>query len=245
MTPLRKITRPLRRRLEERLGKNALPADVTPQERRTIEAVSDHTMTSVERLISLIRAVEHIERNALPGAIVECGVWRGGSMMAVARTLAALGSTERDLYLFDTFEGMSPPTESDRDLEGAAAEQLLASSPRESGVVWAYATIEDVRANLASTGYPEERVHFVKGPVEETVPRQAPQEIAVLRLDTDWYESTRHELEHLYPRLRSGGVLLIDDYGHWQGAREATDEYFEGRLFLHRVDYTARAAIKP
>ena len=79
---------------------------------------------------------------------------------------------------------------------------------------------------LHGTGYPPERIHFVRGPVEETLPAGAPDEIALLRLDTDWYESTRHELEHLYPRLAAGGVLLVDDYGHWEGARKAVDEYF-------------------
>jgi O-methyltransferase len=86
---------------------------------------------------------------------------------------------------------------------------------------------------------------FVKGPVEETIPRTTPERIALLRPDTDWYESTKHELVHLYPRLVPGGVLMIDDYGHCSGARKATDEYFSGSLlFLNRSDYTGRLAIK-
>ena len=72
-----------------------------------------------------------------------------------------------------------------------------------------------------------------------------PERIALLRIDTDWYESTRHELVHLYPRLSPGGVLIIDDYGHWQGARKAVDEYFQAGLFLNHIDYTGRLAIKP
>ena len=104
-----------------------------------------------------------------------------------------------------------------------------------------------VRELVLSTGYPAERLHLVHGPVEETLPARAPEEIALLRLDTDWYESTRHELVHLYPRLADGGVLIIDDYGHWEGARRAVDEYFATEapsLMLNRVDYTARIAIK-
>jgi hypothetical protein len=93
-----------------------------------------------------------------------------------------------------------------------------------------------------------ERVHFIEAPVEESLPAHAPEQIALLRLDTDWYASTRHELEHLYPRLVPGGVLIIDDYGHWEGARRAADEYFGKigeHLLLNRLDYAARIAVKP
>jgi O-methyltransferase len=95
------------------------------------------------------------------------------------------------------------------------------------------------------TQYEPARLHFIQGDVMETLPKDAPSEIAVLRLDTDWYESTRHELIHLYPRLVVGGVLIIDDYGHLLGARKATDEYLDGhRILLDRIDYSARIAIK-
>jgi O-methyltransferase len=100
---------------------------------------------------------------------------------------------------------------------------------------------------MASTGYDKQKVHFHQGKVELTIPAAAPDQIALLRLDTDWYESTRHELEHLYPRLSPGGILIIDDYGHWSGARKATDEYIEKyapSLFLARIDYTGRIAVK-
>ena len=101
---------------------------------------------------------------------------------------------------------------------------------------------------MQRTGYDPARMHFVKGDVLETVPQEAPERIALLRLDTDWYESTRHELDHLYARLSPGGILIIDDYGHWRGARRAVDEFIEKhrlRLFLNRIDYTGRLAIKP
>ena len=100
---------------------------------------------------------------------------------------------------------------------------------------------------MAQSGYPSEKLHFVRGPVEETIPDCVPEQIALLRLDTDWYESTKHELLHLFPRLQPGGVLIVDDYGHWQGAQRAVDEYFGTEhppLFLSRIDYAARIAIK-
>jgi hypothetical protein len=104
---------------------------------------------------------------------------------------------------------------------------------------------EEVFRTIRSTGYDMGRVVMVKGRVEHTIPGQVPDQIAVLRLDTDWHHSTRHELEHLYPRLVAGGVLIVDDYGHFQGARRAVDEYFaETPVFLSRLDYTGRLAIK-
>jgi len=221
-------------------------ADLTPADREIVARVAPFTMTSLERRASLLGAVDHLVRHGIAGDIVECGVWRGGSMMAVALALIARGDTRRDLYLYDTFEGMSEPTEADRDPSGEPAGARLARSGRDEAV-WAVAGLDDVRANLWSTGYPRERIHFVQGKVEDTIPATLPARIALLRLDTDWYESTRHELAHLYPLLSRHGVLIVDDYGHWQGARQAVDEYFAGSaepVFLHRVDYTARLVVK-
>jgi hypothetical protein len=224
-----------------------LPDDMDEQAQKIIRAVRPFTMTSADKVYALIMATRYVARHAIPGDIVECGVWRGGSMQAAAMTLLACGDTSRDLYLFDTYDGMPPPSEADvRSADGRSAEQLLAASPRESKV-WAVATLDDVRDAFASVPYPGEKVHFVQGRVEDTVPGEAPDRIAILRLDTDWYESTRHELDHLYPRLSAGGVLLIDDYGYWQGSRKAVDEYIEetgARLLLQRMS-TGRIAVKP
>jgi len=124
----------------------------------------------------------------------------------------------------------------------------LLRSRREGERVLASASLDEVKRNVLGTGYDSDRVRFVEGLVEDTIPEQAPREIAVLRLDTDWYESTRHELVHLYPRLSSGGVLILDDYGCWLGARQAVDEYIEAnavRLLLTRIDSSGRLAVKP
>jgi hypothetical protein len=211
-----------------------------------VELVKDYTMTSPEKLYSLIGAVRHLSRRKVEGDIVECGVWRGGSMHAVARALAAEGDTDRDLYLFDTFEGMTAPTENDVTTGGRTAQSLLDKAEK-SALVWAVATIEDVRDGLSKVPYPQDRIHLVKGPVEETIPAGAPERIALLRLDTDWYESTRHELEHLYERLVPDGVLIIDDYESWQGSKKATDEFFatlDDPPLLHRAG-RSRIGSKP
>lgn len=221
-------------------------ADLTPADRAIVQRVSPYTMTSLERRASLLGAVDHLVRHRIAGDIVECGVWRGGSMMAIALALIARGDTSRHLYLYDTFEGMSEPTEHDKALSGELAKTQLDRTERDHPL-WAVASLEDVKANLAATGYPAERIHYVRGKVEDTIPGTLPGRIALLRLDTDWYESTRHELQHLYPLLAKNGVLVIDDYGHWQGARRAVDEYFARTaqpVFLHRVDYTARLLVK-
>ncbi|TXL88907.1 TylF/MycF/NovP-related O-methyltransferase [Streptomyces sp. IB2014 016-6] len=224
----------------------ALPADYDDEAKEIIRAVKPFTMTSPERLNAFILATRHVVRHNIPGDIVECGVWRGGSMQACARTLLALGETDRGLHLFDTFEGMPPPTAEDLRRDGKSAEDLLAAQGKDRPI-WAVASLEDVQAGFEDVPYPGERVHYVQGLVEDTVPQQAPEQISILRLDTDWYASTKHELEFLYPRLVSGGVLLIDDYGYWQGSRQAVDEFLEKtgeRLLMLRMD-EGRIAVKP
>lgn len=213
------------------------------------EACRAYTMTSLERMYALYKAVEYLDGAGIEGAIAECGVWRGGSMMLVARALLARGRTERDLYLFDTYEGLPrPDAQKDVDVWGnRAIDGWLPRSTPDGKSQWARADEEEVRANLLSTGYPAARLHLVKGMVEDTIPAAAPERLALLRLDTDWYASTRHELEHLFPRLRVHGVLVIDDYGHFKGARQAVDEFIAGRrlpLLLNRIDYSGRLAVK-
>lgn len=222
------------------------PADYDDEAKDILRAVKPYTMTSPERLNAFVLATRHIVRHDIPGAVVECGVWRGGSMQACARTLLSLGEKDRDLYLFDTYEGMTPPTAEDLRRDGRSAQELLDAQGKDRPI-WAVASLEDVKEGFAGVAYPKERVHYVRGKVEDTVPGQAPEQIAILRLDTDWYASTRHELEHLYGRLVSGGVLLIDDYGYWQGSRQAVDEFLERtgeRLLLLRMD-EGRIAVKP
>jgi len=222
--------------------------DIAEDDVRIMEAVRAYTMVNVSRLYAFIAATRYAVQSQIPGAIVECGVWKGGATVASIKTVQALGRTDRDFYLYDTFEGMTCPTEHDRSDSGESA--ILTFKRRqiaEDSSDWCRADLEHVKRDVLATGYPPGRIHFVKGKVEETIPGFVPEKIAVLRLDTDWYESTKHELEHLYPRLSRGGVLLIDDYGHWQGSRKAVDEYFAGQdtpILLHRTDSSGRAGVK-
>ncbi|HEY1523453.1 MAG TPA: TylF/MycF/NovP-related O-methyltransferase [Solirubrobacteraceae bacterium] len=248
-------------RLRRRGGAEPSPEAQTPevlaradeQDRQIVERALPYTMTGPARMLALIDAVRYCATREVPGAFAECGVWRGGSVLAMLLTLQELGEEGRDVYLYDTFEGMTAPTEHDVSDIDPPALQTWQQAEREQRPAWdelfspELFNEDSVRKLLTDTGYPAERLHLVRGPVEQTVPRTMPERIALLRLDTDWYESTRHELTHLFPRLETGGVLIIDDYGHWQGARRAVDEYFGADhppLLLNRIDYTGRIAIK-
>lgn len=209
--------------------------------------VKAYTMTSIERQYALYQAVRYVLTARITGDFVECGVWKGGSSMLMACTLLEHGVSDREFYLYDTFAGMSEPTEKDVNVKGTVAKAKWAALSSGNINTWDYASLSEVRQNVFSTGYPANNIHFIEGKVEDTIPRTIPDKIALLRLDTDWYESTLHELEYLFPRLVPGGVLIIDDYGHWQGARQAVDEYFKKnnvRMLLNRIDYTGRIGVK-
>lgn len=209
----------------------------------------EYTMTSVERMYALYNGVKYVLDNNIAGDFVECGVWKGGSAMLIAKLLAQYNITDRKIILYDTFEGMSEPTEFDKDYSGKNATVLLnESSIEDQSSVWCYSSFDEVKSNMLKTGLNEEQIIMIKGKVEDTIPAQVPTNtIALLRLDTDWYESTAHELLHLFPLLNIPGVLIIDDYGHWEGCRRAVDEYFaknNTRLLLNRIDETGRFGIK-
>lgn len=222
--------------------------DASDLDIETILRVQPFTMTSPERILALCNAVEYLVKSKIEGSIVECGVWRGGSSAAAAITLRQLNDHSRSLWLYDTYEGMSPPSVDDVDCWGHDADGLLKQQdPKDASSVWCVSSLDEVKQVIASTDYPKDQVHFVEGKVEETIPNAMPEKIALLRLDTDWYESTKWELENLFPRLVPGGVLIIDDYGHWKGCRKAVDEYFAKNsipMLLNRIDYTGRLGIK-
>lgn len=219
-----------------------------PQWQRDIcDTVCPFTMTGAARIHALLDATSYIVANRIPGAFVECGVWRGGSMMAAALALMHLGAYDRDLFLFDTFSGMTQPSAEDHDLRGKHASTLFRRFRSRRNGNWCEASFSEVAANMQQTGYPPSRISLVQGDVMQTIPTQAPQLIALLRLDTDWYESTRHELQSLFDSVADYGVVIIDDYGHWRGARKAVDEFIQARglaCLLHRIDYTARMFVK-
>jgi len=223
--------------------------DFDPRFFRHSEKIRPYTATSVQRQYALYQAVQYVVANQIPGSFVECGVFRGGSSLLAALAFSELGD-RRDLWLYDTFAGMTPPTEFDSKRNLSAERTAEHFENLESGDhnEWCYASLEDVKRCLAIAGYPNDKVHYVVGDVAKTLAETKPGQISILRLDTDFYDSTKAELEHLYDLLAPGGILLIDDYGSWDGARKAVDEYLATLprpLFLARIDETGRIAQKP
>jgi len=229
-------------------GKKVKFTDMKPEFSNILQQVRRYTMTTVERIYALWGNTSFICDAEIEGDIVECGVWRGGSVMTVALELIRRGKTDRTLRLYDTFAGLPRPDAVDVDVLGNRAIDGWAAHTMPNGrTLWAYADEADVSSNMALTAYPSDGLHFVAGMVEETVPSIAPDQIALLRIDTDWYSSYRHILHSLYDRISPGGVIIFDDYGHFGGARKAVDEFRAERKItspLLRLDYSCRVMLK-
>ena len=208
-----------------------------------IEIVSPFSMTSVERIGALYDSLEYIRANNIQGDFVECGVWKGGNILGIMEYLAFHKMTDRKVFLYDTFEGMTPPEDIDKDLNGRKAESILED-------VMCISPIDEVLETIGRSSFPMVNVTLVQGDVCKTLNSANhlhKNNLALLRLDTDWYASTKKEMEVLYPKLNFGGVLIVDDYGHWKGSKTAVDEYFEGQGIspqIEQIDYTGIKIIK-
>jgi O-methyltransferase len=231
-----------------------LPAylhDLSALERRIFVEIALEACQSPPAVAQLCRAVAHLVEHRVAGDFVECGVFRGASIVCMVRRLQSLSVTDRDIWLYDTFEGMPEPESVDRFYSEPEGEQFKSwerTKRQDGGSDWVRADLDEVKKIVLRCGYPAERLHFIKGLVEETIPQTMPESIALLRLDTDFYASTKHELLHLYPRVVSGGVVIIDDYGAYRGARQAVDEYLAENglhILLARIDEHVRMFTKP
>ena len=230
------------------------PVELTEGERKIIDYVINNnlTMVSRERLFATLMSCKYVLENNLDGDFVECGVWRGGNSI-IAAWMFKLYNSNKKVYLYDTFQGMTPPTEMDIELNGekTADERLVSEKLNKdkgwSQNTWCYASLDDVKNNFSKIGLLSANVEFIQGDVLQTLNQTIPDKISVLRLDTDWYESTKKEMDVLYKRIVPKGVFMVDDYGHWGGSKKAVDEYFEknsNRPFLHYIDYTGRLGLK-
>jgi hypothetical protein len=200
-------------------------------------AVAPYTKTSIERRVALIDALVDLDKYEVVGDVVECGVWKGGSI-----ALARMVSPNRVCWLYDTFDGMTKPGQQDLHRNGQPASKKFGEM-RAKGLKWNKSPASEVIETMEKLGVNDElKLRYVEGDVCQTLKSgPLPEQIALLRLDTDWYASTKIELEVLWPLVPTGGVLIVDDYGHWQGARKAVDEYFGGDMIsrLEKIDYTA------
>lgn len=248
---MKKIKKNIKDRLYNRFFRGFVKpnySDFSDFEMDVVHKSLKFSLTGPFRILSLIRATDYIVKNDIKGSIVECGVWKGGSIMAVLSTLLKHNINDKKVYLYDTYEGMSTPTENDKSVRGEDALNAFEEKDEVWDKIKCYSSLEEVKENVYSTGYNAEKLNFIKGKVEDTITKDnLPEEISILRLDTDWYESTKHELEFLYPKLVKGGILIIDDYGHWDGCKKAVDEYFKENninMFLSRIDYSCRIGVK-
>lgn len=215
------------------------------------EKCRKYTMVSDEAMRALYDAVHYIQDQCVSGDLVECGVWRGGCSMLMVHTLEGIGESDRHIYMYDTFSGMSSPTDIDIKISDGHSPtngtEKWNRLNRQNYTDWQYCPYDEVRDNMISTNYPPNRIHLIKGKVEDSIPVTSPSSIALLRLDTDFYESTLHELRYLFPLLEAGGVLIIDDYDSWAGSRNAVDEYFlenNINMLLSRISGGGRIGVK-
>jgi len=197
------------------------------------QSVSSFTMADPDSIFSLIQSVRYVIENEIEGDFVDCGTWRGGCAMAIALALLDLGVTNRVIWVYDTFAGMTEPSALDvtnGKHRTSAAELLQKYNSVTTESDWEKVSLEGVRHSLISTGYPTQNFRLVKGSVLDTLDLELPEVVCLLRLDTDWYDSTRKELEVIYPKLSEGGVCIVDDYGAWAGSKQAVDEYFSWHI---------------
>jgi O-methyltransferase len=203
------------------------------QAKRIAKSILPYTLVSPERVHNLYRLARRIEREHVPGDVIECGVCNGGSAAVLARS-ASRSRMTRTVWLLDSFEGMPAVTAYDAD--GADGHTAKSHVGKEVG------NIEQVKSALKSVGADMARIRIVPGWFQDTFPSVTASHIAILNIDADWYESVKLCLETFYDRVVPGGFISFDDYGHWPGCRKAVDEFFQARKLpyrLNQVDYTA------
>lgn len=201
---------------------------------RLVHRVRPYTALFPLRLCALYRLSREIDRLSVPGDVVECGVYNGGSAALMASNCTR-SPLDRKIWLFDSFQGLPQPTEKD----GQKAQACC---------WWCHGDLSKVEEVFEKLSIPETRTRIVKGWFHDTFPSVDIQDIALLHIDADWYESVKLCFERFYDSVRPGGFIVIDDYGHWEGARRATNEFLETRGInarLTKVDYTGRYFQKP
>lgn len=218
--------------------------EVSQSEKKLIRNCLKYSMTNFERMWALMQSFHHIRQECLTGDFVECGVWKGGNIILLKKLIQQY-NLKKNIYGFDTFEGMVEPSLYDVNYNNKSAKKMFDDHKRKK-IGFAMCGLDEVKKNIKNY-VKSNNIYLIKGKVENTLKnkKNLPKKISILRLDTDFYESTKIELEILFPRLVKGGVLIVDDYGFWKGAKKAVDEYFSDyRQFMHYVDHSCRLLIK-
>ncbi len=194
------------------------------------------TMVNEIHLKYLFNVIKTVNIENIEGSIVECGVWKGGCSMWMMLCQKQF-NMNRSFYLYDTFDGMTFP-----DSEKDSSEAVDTYTKINDGTYsrdydkwhsknkWAYAPLDYVKNNINKTNYDLSKINYVVGDVTKTLDETIPTKISLLRLDTDWYSSTKKELDVLYPLVSKNGYIIVDDYYAWKGSREATDEFLKKNI---------------
>ena len=230
------------------INNNQKIAELSKKDYELINLIKNYSMTPKIRIYNLMQALKHLKIKKIEGDYVECGVWKGGNILLFKKFLESEDSRQRNIYAFDTFEGMTDPDKNDFEINtNNTAINLLQKDKNKETNVWGICNLDQVKKNISKHTKDLNNIYFIKGDVEKTLNeiKNIPEKISLLRLDTDWYKSTKKELEVLYEKVSSGGVIIIDDYGHWGGSKKAVDEFFSNKyVWMHYVDYACRLIIK-
>ena len=212
---------------------------------KKIDSIS---LTSYPNRWSLLQSLNHICENNVEGDIVETGVYKGANLILINNFLYR-HNLEKRIYAYDTYSGQPEPSEKDYDIKGTKMTDKF-DDYKKKNIIPVFCSLKEVKNNISKySNHDLSKITFIKGKVEETLidEKNIPKKISLLRLDTDFHDSIKKSLEILYPKLNNGGVLIIDDYGHFKGAQIAVDNFFQNKknIWMHRVDYTCRLIIKP
>ena len=221
-------------------------------EKKTLETCSNFSMTGFDRMFFLIKAINQIHIDNVEGDFVECGVWRGGNLILFQKLIEKLNIKNKKIFAYDTFEGMTTPGNSDFSVNNEKALNIINNLKKKNidpakNIVLAKCDLENVKYNYYKNTKKNNNLILIKGDVEKTlkIKKNLPKKISILRLDTDWYKSTKIELETLFPLLSKNGILIIDDYGYWKGSKKAVDNYFKKKqINLIKIDFTSRYLFK-
>ena len=217
--------------------------EMSEEEREIIKIAKKYSMTTEIRMWALINSIKKVDYEKIEGDIVECGIWKGGNIILINKLLKKI-KLNKKIYCYDTFEGMISTDKIDKEISsGRSSLQII----KDHEYYKCESLLKETKKNISKNFDDINNIYFIKGRVEDTLTEEKniPDKISICRLDTDYYSSTKIELEVLYPRLVPGGFLIIDDYGHWSGCKKAVDEYFKDKfVMMHYVDYACRLIIK-
>jgi O-methyltransferase len=225
-------------------------AEISDTDWALYKQIETLTMTPPDRIFALMDTMNYLCQKKIEGDFVECGVWRGGNGVIAANIFNRYGIKDKQIWLYDTFDGMVEPEDIDKSFKGEIAKEIFSETKTSmGGSTWSYASLDFVKKVMRNTDYPFQKFKFIQGKVEDTlaISSNLPEKICILRLDTDWYTSTKAEMDILFSRLSTGGILIIDDYGDWQGSRKAVDEYMTNHninIPLFRLGSGARIGVK-